>query len=96
MKPAVTPSQDSRRGTSRRFPITDFNYRPGDFTELNTRCAGMPQSFEKMTRNYFNGEARRSFFIEAFVFVLILGATIPAIVDCGRALAVFVRALGGV
>jgi hypothetical protein len=97
MKPVTAPSRNNQRGANRGFPVIDFNYRSLGFDGFNTQCAGFPRSsFQKISQSYFNVEARRNFAIEAFGFVLILATTIPAIVDCGRALAAFVRAIGGI
>ena len=95
MKP-VSAIQNCRAGMNRRFPVIDCNYRSLEFSELKTRCAGAPRpSFEKISLNYFNVEARRNFALEALVFVLVASATVPAIVDCARALITFVQAIGG-
>ena len=97
MKPVIAPSRNNQSGRNRRFPVVDFNYRAPGFDGLNTHCAGIPgSSFEKISQSYFNVEARRNFAIEAVGFVLILATTIPAMVDCARALAAFVRTIGGV
>lgn len=97
MKPVIAPTRNNQRGRDRRFPVTDLNYRAPGFDGLKTHCAGIPRSsFEKISQTYFNVEARRNFAIEAVGFVLILATTIPAVVDCARALAAFIRATGGV
>ena len=88
--------QNSRRDTSRRFPITACNYRPFGFSEFNARCGRTPQSsFTTISRDYFSGEARHNFIIETVVFALISVTAIPAMFDCGRALVEFMRAIGG-
>ncbi|HXX41176.1 MAG TPA: hypothetical protein VEI58_02805 [Chthoniobacterales bacterium] len=96
MKP-VTLSRNSSRGANRGFPVIDFNYRSQGLDRFNAHCAGTPRSsFEKISQSYFDVEARRNFAFEACGFILILATTLPAIVDCARALAMFVRAIGGV
>jgi hypothetical protein len=80
----------------RRFPIVEFNYRPLGLGEFNTRCAERPRSsFEKISQDYFNGEARRNFVAESLLFAIIAAATVPPILDCGRALLAFLRVIGG-
>jgi len=89
MKPTLQFLNNSRyeRSADRRFPIPEFNYRPLGLGEFNTRCAERPRSsFEKISQNYFNGEARRNFLTESLLFAIIAAATVPAILDCGRAL----------
>ena len=94
MKPK-SPDQISRR-SNRAFPVTDYNYRSLGFSGFNTRCAGSPQSsFDKISQDYFATEARHNFVAEALFFVLIIATTVPAILDCGRALLTFGRAIGG-
>lgn len=95
MKPTDNVSPANRRGNDRQFPLTDQNYRSVSLNELDTRCVDIP-SFGRLSRDYFAGEARRNFVVEAFVFGLMIATTIPAIVDCGRALATFVRGIGGI
>jgi hypothetical protein len=94
MKP-TSPVQNRPRDTNLRFPITDCNYRPLGFPEVKARCAGAPRSsLAKISQNYFNGEARRNFVTETVLFTLIALATVPAFLDCARALLAFLRAIG--
>jgi hypothetical protein len=51
-------------------------------------------AFDLISRDYFNVEARRSFATEAIVFGVIAITTVPALIDCARALAMFIRAIG--
>ena len=99
MKPTLQFLNNSRYEHSavRRFPIVEFNYRPLGLGQFNTRCAERPRSsFEKISQDYFNGEARRNFVTESLLFVIIAAATVPAILDCGRALFEFMSAIGSV
>jgi hypothetical protein len=94
MKP-VSAIQNTRSAANRRFPLVDCNYRPLGFDGFSIRCAGKPRpSFGQISQSYFNGEARRNFVAEAIAFVLITALTVPAIIDCGRALLDFMRAIG--
>jgi hypothetical protein len=96
MKP-LSNIQITRRDANRPFPIVDCNYSSLSLNEFNARCAGRPHSsFEKISHDYFNSEARRSFVTEAFGFALVVAATVPAFLDCGHALAAFLRAVGGI
>ena len=96
MKPTL-PVQNHRRDTNRRFPITNYDYRPLGFSELNARCAGSPRpSLAKISQNFFNREGRRNFVIEALLFAFIAATTVPAFLDCGRALLAFLHAIGGI
>jgi hypothetical protein len=95
MKP-LSHVQITRRDANRRFPIIDCNYSSLGLGEFKTRCARTPRlSFTEISCNYFNSEARRDFVTEAFVFALVIAATVPALLDCGRALIAFLRAVGG-
>ena len=81
----------------RRFPILESNYRPLGLGEFHTRCAERPRSsFEKISQDYFNGEARRNFVTESLLLAIIAAATVPAILDPGRALFEFMCAIGSV
>jgi hypothetical protein len=96
MKP-LSDIQITRRDSNRRFPMVDRNYSSIGLNEFNVRCSGRPHSsFQKISHDYFNSEARRSFVTEAFVFALVIAATVPAFLDCGHALVAFLRALGGI
>jgi hypothetical protein len=96
MKP-ISPIQNIWRGRNQRFPITDYNYRPIGFSRFNAGCWLAPGlSFLGISRDYFRAEARHNFIVETILFALITITTVPAIVDCGRALFEFVRAIGSV
>lgn len=96
MKPVAKITQ-SRNGNHRSHPVVDFNYRSLQFDELKARCGGMPLTpFGGTSQDYVLREARRDFIIEAVGFVLITALTLPAIIDCARALATFMRAIGGI
>jgi|SRR5947209_4103622 len=93
--PAASPGQSPRQKTPRRFPITNCNYQAVSLDEFKPSCADAPRSgFDLISRDYFNGEARRSFVTEAVVFVAMAATTVPALIDCARALAMFFRAFG--
>jgi hypothetical protein len=99
MKPTLQflNSSQYEHSAFRRFPIVEFNYRPLGLDEFKTRCAERPRSsVEKISQDYFNGEARRNFVTESLLFAIIAAATVPAILDCGRALFEFMSAIGSV
>jgi hypothetical protein len=78
----------------RRFPSTDWNYRSVGFPDFKARSAGTPHSsFAEISRHYFDSEARRSLVFESVLFALISVTVVLAILDCGRALLEFTRAL---
>jgi hypothetical protein len=80
----------------RKFPVTDCNYHSHDFFELKAGCGRHScASFATISRDYFNREARHNFLIEAVAFALITVTTMPAFLDCGRAVVQFLRIVGG-
>jgi len=94
MKP-FSSIQNHRNQREDRFPVVDCNYRPLGLGDLNAHCAKLPNpSFSAISRDYFNGEARANFAIEAIVFGLVALTTVPALLDCARATFEFVRAIG--
>ena len=94
MKPTVSSVQN-RRETNRRFPVSDYNYQAISLREFKPSCAGSPRpTFDLISRDYFNVEARRSFVTETIVFGLIAVSTVPAVIDCARALHMFLRTIG--
>jgi hypothetical protein len=96
MKPAA-PVQNCLREQNHPFPITDWNYRLLGTGELNARCAGAQcSSLAKVSHAYLNGEARRNFVTETLLFAIIAAATVPALLDCGRALLAFLRVISGI
>jgi hypothetical protein len=81
-------SSDQRH--RRRFPVSDCHYYSHDFLGLKAGCGRQPYaSFSGISRDYFNREARHSFVIEAAAFALITITTVPAFLDCGRAVVQF-------
>ena len=94
MKP-FSSIQNHRNEPEDRFPVVDCNYRPLGLGDLNAHCAKLPNpSFSAISRDYFNGEARANFAIEAIVFGLVALTTVPALFDCARATFEFIRAIG--
>jgi len=82
-------------GKSKRFPLTDCNYRPMTLDEYQGRCVktGTPR-FWNISSQYFKNEARHDFLIEAVCFaVIIITAAMPlvsaanAVVELCRAFA---------
>jgi hypothetical protein len=95
MKP-FSSIQNGRRGTNRRLPRIDCNYRSLSFGESKACCGRTRRpSFTAIRRDYFNKEAGRNFVIEAVGFALVALTTIPAMFDCGRALLEFMHAING-
>ena len=90
MKPLSLSVQDNRR----RFPVTDYNYQSVTLRDFKPSCAGSSRpTFDLISRDYFNAEARRNFIVEAVIFAAVAVTTVPAVIDCARALAMFLRAI---
>lgn len=71
MKPTLQTVDNDRRpyADSRRFPITDFNYQSVGIRGHISCCAGTtPASLRNISRDYFDGEARHDFLVDAFLF----------------------------
>ena len=95
MKPLSSSLQTSRRQPGRRFPVTDWTYQATRVSDFKSSCAGSPRpAFDLISRQYFNAEARHNFVIEAAIFGVVAVTTVPAVIDCARALAMFFRAIG--
>jgi hypothetical protein len=81
----------------RRFPVIDYNYQPMTLGGYQGRCVRTKgSSFQDISRQYFQKEARRDFAAEALFFaavVLIAAApflsTASALTELCRAIAPF-------
>jgi hypothetical protein len=63
-------------GSTRRFPITDFNFQSMDISAAH--CADANCNSFRVSREYFNNEAARDFLSESAVFaVMMLTAALP-------------------
>ena len=78
MKPTLHFSENSRRRDSvarrrdARFPKTDYCFRPPT-TDFGSRCRGEGNpSFRRISKAYFDTEARTHFVTEAAFFALIV------------------------
>jgi hypothetical protein len=90
MKPISITARNKRR-----FPLIDCNYQPTMLGGYRGQCA-KPEapSFRNISRQYFQGEARRDFVSEAFFFVaMVLIATAPFL-STASALTELCRAIG--
>jgi hypothetical protein len=104
MKPTFPTLIRSRRGesfdggkcTSRRWPVTDYNYHSVVFEGARARYVRPhARSFWNITGDYYKSEARQDFWGEASLWaVLALTAFLPLISNA-HAVMEFVRAISG-
>ena len=80
---------------SRGFPLTDCNYQPMTLGEYPGQCAkNEAPSFRNISRQYFQGEARRDFVGEAFFFVAMVLIAAAPLLSTASALSELSRAIG--
>jgi hypothetical protein len=90
MKPISITTRNSRS-----FPLTDYNYQPMTVGECWGRCAKREApSFRNISRQYFQGEARRDFVGEAFFFVAMILIAAAPLLSTASALSELCRAIG--
>jgi hypothetical protein len=82
---------------SRRFPVTDCSYQSVTLDGFRGGCAKTSTpSFRKISSEYFENEARRSFVTEAAFFAMMVATTIGPVLQSARAMTHLVRAFAGV
>jgi hypothetical protein len=98
MKPTCQTKENGPRHQSviRKFPVTDFNYHSVGLDGYHGHCAKVESpSFYRLTRDYFKGEARHDFLMEAAVFGAILATAVLPLIDGAHAVMNLARATGG-
>lgn len=84
MKPTFEINDKQRRSrrdnraprSHQRFPITDYNYRPGAETQLSSvvgRPATKAPAFHKLSSEFLGAETSRDYVAELLFFILITG-----------------------
>jgi hypothetical protein len=80
---------------SQRFPLIDWNYQPMTLGGHRGQSAKIePPSFRNISRQYFQGEARRDFVSEAFFFVAMVLIAAAPLLSTASALSELSRAIG--
>jgi len=90
MKPISISARNKRR-----FPLIDCNYQPMIFGGFRGQCpkAAAP-SFRNISRQYFQGQARRDFVSEAFFFVAMVLIAAAPFFSTASAIGDLCRAIG--
>jgi hypothetical protein len=82
---------------SSRFPVTDYSYQSITLDGYRGGCANTSApSFRKISDEYFENEARRSFVTEAMFFGLIVATVIAPVLQSAFAVTHLVRAFAGI
>jgi hypothetical protein len=82
MKSIAPLSNGGRRNieSTRRFPITDYNYQAASHVDFRESCATIRRpSFHDISRDYFGDEAWHDFLAESVAFGAILAMSTVAI-----------------
>src|SRR4051794_24674905 len=84
------------KNLSPRFPVTDYSYQSVSLDGFRGGAGTCAPSFRKISNDYFENEARRSFVTEAVLFGIIVATTIWPVLQNARAMSDLVRAFAGV
>jgi hypothetical protein len=88
MKPIAQSTDrqsDEDFSSSRRFPVTDFNYQSFSPDRFNGGSGRSPSpSFFDISRNYFQREARRNFQAEVVFFLIMVAILASAFIEGAR------------
>jgi hypothetical protein len=87
MKP-TTPTTRNRR----EFPLIEWNYQPR-INDYQGRCLKLPTpSFQNISRQYFQREARQDFVVEAISFAILAVIAVAPFVSTANAVGQLCRA----
>ena len=90
MKPISPTTRNSRS-----LPLVEFNYQPMSLRGYQARCGkSVAPAFYNISRNYFQGEARRDFIAELCLFGAIIVTAAAPFFSTASALTEFCRVLG--
>lgn len=93
MKPTLHIIEEKRR--PHQGPITDYSFRPIGIGGYSAHCAGtQPASFRSATLEYFKGEARYDFLVEAGVFAAMMLTVAAPLLNGIQAVLHLIRATG--
>lgn len=97
MKPTLHTIEETSRPRHSRGPITDYSFHPIGISGYSAHCSGTaPASFRRATLEYFKGEARNDFLVEAGVFAAMMLTVAVPLLNGIQAVLHLIRATGGV
>ncbi len=94
MKPTLPVNDDASRSSlsTRRFPVTDYNFQSMEMGAYNAHCADANNNSFRVCREYFDNEAARDFLSEAGVFVVMMATMALPLLNGAQAIVALIRA----
>jgi hypothetical protein len=87
MKPTTSTAANGRK-----FPLIDWSYQP-TISDYHGRCLKLPSpSFQNISRQYFQKEARQDFIAEAISFAILAVIAVAPFVSTANAVSELCRA----